>query len=185
MPRGFRLVYVIIGLVLLVVIMPLIAVLPSARQKEQMKMRDAARAAGVSVELTSIDDPNPNQDKYITQTGRAMQPVLKVVAYRLQRKPAGDWRRTTAIPWCLKKNSDGGWQWSHERNPAMSDELYYWLLGAVEDLPEDVEQVEESGDNLAVYWHERNPGSEAEVIEFLKHCASLPLHKPVAEDEQT
>ena len=178
-------VYVIIGLVLLVVIMPLIAVLPSARQKEQMKMRDAARAGGVSVELTSIDDPNPNQDKYITQTGRAIQPVLQVVAYKLQRKPAGDWRRLPAIHWCLKKTSDGGWQWSHEQNPAMSDALYEWLRRAVEDLPEDVEQVEESNDNLAVYWHERNPGSEAEVIGFLKHGASLPLHKPVAEGGQT
>ena len=51
-------VYVLIGVILLAIIVPIISVLPSARQKERMQMRMVARAAGVSVELTSIDDPN-------------------------------------------------------------------------------------------------------------------------------
>jgi hypothetical protein len=56
-------VYVLVGVILIVIIVPIISVLPSARQKERMQMRMIARAAGVSVELTSIDDPNPKQGK--------------------------------------------------------------------------------------------------------------------------
>ncbi|HCC44491.1 MAG TPA: hypothetical protein DEQ32_08855, partial [Gammaproteobacteria bacterium] len=59
-------VYLIIGIVLLIVLVPIFSVLPSARQKQQMMMRQTARAAGVSVDLTIIDDPNPDQDKYLS-----------------------------------------------------------------------------------------------------------------------
>ena len=58
-------IYLIIGFALLLIIAPIFAILPSARQKEQMNMRRKAMAEGVSVELTSIQDPVPNQDKYI------------------------------------------------------------------------------------------------------------------------
>ena len=99
-------VYVLIGVILIVVIVPIISVLPSARQKEQMQMRMIARAAGVSVELTSIDDPNPKQGKYIAYTGKPIPPVLKVVAYRLQRKRARDWRHLPKVSWCMFRGLD-------------------------------------------------------------------------------
>ena len=66
-------IYIIIGLVLLLIAAPIIAVLPSKRQKEQMKLRQQAMAQGISVELTSIDDPIPEQKKYITGTGKQLK----------------------------------------------------------------------------------------------------------------
>jgi len=76
-------VYLIIGLAVLFIVVPILAVLPSPRQREQLAMRNAARAAGVLVELTSIDDPIRNRtNTYRQQAGRchrnySSQPIVK------------------------------------------------------------------------------------------------------------
>lgn len=171
--------YIIITLVLLVIIVPILSVLPSARQKEQMVMRQVARNAGVQVELTSITDPNPKQDKYISHIGKQLDPILKVVAWRVQRKREGGWRQLPAVDWCLQKNLDGTWAREHWPADTMSEELVEYLNETIEQLPDDVEQVEENTYNLTVYWHERTKGSEQQVIDFLKNCVALPLHRPV------
>ena len=100
-------VYVIIGVALLFIIVPIIAVLPSARQKEQMRMRAAARKAGIAVELTSIEDPEPAQDKYISPTGRALEPVLKTAAWRVQRDRGRGWRELPPVAWCGVRRATG------------------------------------------------------------------------------
>lgn len=176
-------VYLIIGLVLLIIIVPIFSVLPSRRQREQMAMRKAAREAGVSVELTSIDDPNPDQEKYISHIGKKIPAKLKVAGYRIQRRRVGDWRRLPSVNWCLKKKLEDGWQWT-EAGDAMSEELKRFVDAEVHHLPADVEQVEESGYNIVVYWHERVKGSEAVVLNFLKSCAELALHKPIDDEDE-
>ena len=82
----------------------------------------------------------------------------------MKRKLDGSWLRT----------SDGG---------QFSSELKNFLERAKESLPEDVEQVEESSYNIVVYWHERTPGSEDNVLNFLQKCAELPLHDPPPEED--
>jgi hypothetical protein len=171
------LVYVIIGLVLLIIIAPIISVLPSARQKEQMVMRKSAREAGISVELTSIDDPNPDQEKYVSHIGKKIPAKLKVAGYRIQRRRIGDWRRLPAVNWCLEKKFEDGWQWT-ETSQSMSGVLKRFLDEEVPKLPDDVEQVEESDYNIVVYWRERTKGSEGNVLDFLKRCAELALREP-------
>lgn len=171
-------VYVLIGVILLAIIVPIISVLPSARQKERMQMRMVARAAGVSVELTSIDDPNPKQDKYIAYTGKPLPAVLKVVAYRLQRKRERDWRQLPRVSWCLLKDLENNWYWKPEPSAVMNKELAGWLEEVAPDLPTDVIQIEEDAYNICVYWHERTMGDEQAVLDFLKHCAELPLVEP-------
>lgn len=175
-------IYVIIGVALLFIIVPIIGVLPSARQKEQMKMRKSARTAGVSVELTTISDPNPHQDKYVSPTGKAIAPLLKVVGYRLQRKRARDWRQLPQVDWCLQKMPDKNWRWQLGPSDSMNTELIDWLNNAIEALPEDVEQVEEVNYNITVYWHEKTKGSETTLFDFLKHCADQALHAPSEDD---
>ena len=177
-----QLVYLIIGIVLLVIVVPIFSVLPSARQRQQMKMRQGARAAGVSVDLTTIDDPNPEQDKYISHTGRSIPARLKVAGYRIQRRRQQDWRRLPEVDWCLKRKLHGSWLWTLGSGQ-LSSELKYFLEQAKESLPEDVEQVEESSYNIVVYWHERTPGSEDNVLNFLQKCAELPLHDPPPEED--
>jgi len=171
-------VYVLIGVILIAIIVPIISVLPSARQKERMKMRMVARAAGVSVELTSIEDPNPNQDKYITYTGKRIPAVLKVVAYRLQRKRESDWRRLPKVSWCLLRDPDNNWHLKPQLNEMMNKELIKWLKAVAPGLPADVVQIEEDSYNICVYWHERTMGDEQAVLNFLKDCAELPLIEP-------
>jgi hypothetical protein len=173
--------YIIIGFVLLLIIGPIIAVLPSKRQKAQMAMRKVAMSAGISVELTSISDPNPKQDKYLSNTGKALAPTLKVIAYRLQRKREGHWRRLPPVSWCLQKKREAQgelapWVWT-QQSDEMSGDLAAWLEGELPGLPGDVEQIEEAGYNIAVYWHEKKAGDELPVIAFLKACAELPLRK--------
>ena len=167
---------------MLAIIVPIFSVLPSARQRQQMAMRMAARRDGVSVELTTITDPNPNQDKYISHIGKKIEPNLKVAAYRLQRRRASDWRQLPQVNWCLKKDLAGAWHWQAPADEAMSAELKDFLDQRVQALPEDTEQVQEVGYNIVVYWHERNPGDEDTVFNFLKQCAALPLHKPQEEE---
>lgn len=175
--------WVIITVLLIVIIVPIFSVLPNARQRAQMKMRNAARGVGVMVELTTITDPNPKQDKYISHIGKRLEPNLKVAAYRVQRKRDRDWRQLPKVNWCLKKSLDGVWQWDEPINEHLSVKLRDWLVNAVEELPDDVEQVEEIGYNITIYWHERAPGDEQHVFEFLGHCTSLPLHEPVPDSD--
>jgi len=170
-------VYVIIGVAMLFIIVPIIAVLPSPRQKAQMRMRAAARAHGVAVELTQIDDPVPVQEKYISPTGQTMPPILKTAAYRLPRKRPADRRSLTTIEWqCISGRS--GWEWSFP-NEHVTSEFKAWLQGAVEKLPDDVELVIEESWSITVHWHERVEGTEKAVFEFLKECASRDVHQAV------
>lgn len=176
-------VYLIIGLVLLFIIVPIVSVLPSARQKERMQMRMTARQAGVSVDLTTITDPNPKQDKYVSHTGRAIPPDLKVTAWRIYRARPNNWRDLPELSWCVQRMLDTSLNWQLDPPDHASDELRNWLNSSVKSLPLDVEQVEESDYCITVYWHEREKGSEQSVIGFLKQCAELPLHKALPADE--
>ena len=168
-------VYVLIGVILIAIIVPIISVLPSAKQRERMQMRMNARAAGVSVELTSIDDPNPKQDKYITYTGKRIPAVLRVVAYRLQRKRKTDWRQLPEVSWSLFTDLHENWRWKSEPNEGMNRQLREWLENTAPDLPSDVVQVEEDSYSICVYWHESTRGDEQVVLDFLKQTAELPL----------
>lgn len=171
--------YLIIALVIVFIVAPIFSVLPSARQREQMKMRTEARHAGVIVELTSIDDPNPKQDKYVSHLGKQLETVVKVAAWRKPRQRHRDWRDLPRVNWRISRiiNQDGGkdWQWDEQPPAAMHPDFKKWIESAVEELPEDVEQVEEETYMLSVYWHERLLGSEAEVIEFIADCVEQPL----------
>ena len=61
--------YLIVAGILLMVVAPIIAVLPSPNQKRKMVLRRAAMNLGITVEITKIDDPHPFQEKYLTNLG--------------------------------------------------------------------------------------------------------------------
>lgn len=144
-------------------------------------MRAAARNEGVAVELTSIDDPNPVQDKYLSPTGRALPPALKTAAWRVQRKRETGWRSLPPIHWCGVRRQSG-WDWISLPVELMDDDFCQWLIAAVERLPQDVEQVEEASFNISVYWHETTEGTESDVFEFLNQCRDRQLYKSVDDD---
>lgn len=170
--------WIIIGVILIVIVVPLFSILPSRRQKEQMVMRNAARRVGVSVELREIDDPNPNQDKYLSHIGKKIPARVKLAGYRIQRHRAGGWRRLPKVEWCVQRSLDGSWRW--QADPAdMNAELKSYVNSSLDEMPEDVLQIEEVSWNIVVYWHERTPGTEDYVLNFLHKCVEIPVHDPV------
>jgi hypothetical protein len=175
--------YIIIIVVLLVIIGPILALLPSKRQKQQIQMRKAAMAAGVSVALTRIDDPDPDPEAYLSNTGKPLERVMAVVAYRRFRPRPDQWRQRPEIAWALNRQAGAqvkglppGWQWHDTQVAGLPPALHAWLVVAVSSLPDDVVRVEEAKFIISVYWRERaDAQGVSKLIDFLRDCAALPL----------
>jgi hypothetical protein len=175
--------YVIIIVVLLVIIGPILALLPSKRQKQQIQMRKAAMNAGISVALTRIDDPDPDPEAYLSNTGKPLERVMAVVAYRCFRPRPDQWRQRPEIAWALDRTRGAcveglapGWQWHDTRISDLPPILSGYLVDALDSLPDDVVRVEEQKFIISVYWRERaDPQGLAKLIDFLRVCAALPL----------
>lgn len=174
-------VYVVIGLVLLLIIGPIIAVLPSQRQKEQMALRQLAMGLGINVELTSIPDPVPKQDKYVSSLGKPLDPILKVIAYRKARKMPDEWRRATMVNWSIERRLESddddlpaNWCWVDERPATLPKEFVTHLSTTLAELPNDVERVDEMNRTLSVYWHERDDAAAVRRIDqFFDGCMAI------------
>lgn len=187
-------VYVLIGVVLLVIIVPIIGVLPSARQKEQMALRRKAMAEGLSVELTRIEDPDPDPEKYRSVTGKALEPAMSVTAYRILRPTPRNWRQAPRVDWAVVRRAGApggelppGWTWENELSKDMSNELKSFIANGLQKMPNDVVRVDEVRRVISVYWNERD-GEDAlnEVIHFLKECAGIvPANDPEDTDDRS
>ena len=177
--------YVIILIVLLIIIGPILAILPSKRQKEQMQKRQTAMKAGISVNLTRIDDPDPNPEEYLSNTGKPLERVLALIAYRLPHLRPSQ-RRHVACDWALERRlkraagSDDselptGWCWENTAPASLPAALREYLPRTIAGLPDDVVRVEERKNIISVYWKERGGVVElAKVIDFLTDCAAIP-----------
>lgn len=187
-------VYVLIGVAILFIVGPIIAVLPSKRQREQMAMRKQAMARGVSIEFTSIEDPDPDPEKYLSNTGKPLERIKKVVAYRILRPKPSGWRQMPRIDWCVVRAGDSpgdeladGWQWEKRLPPPeMSNELRSFLANRLQKMPNDVVRVDEVRFVISVYWNERG-GEQAllEIMDFLSECTGINPAKPTAESEDS
>lgn len=185
-------VYVFIGIVILLIIAPIIAVLPSKRQKEQMVLRKKAMGQGVSIEFVSIEDPDPDPDKYVSNTGKPLERVIQVVAYRLLRPTPSEWREVPRIDWCAVRRADSasgdlpsGWAWENDLPALMSNELKSFIANGLHKLPNDVVRVDEVRNVISVYWNERGGEDAVDVIiEFLKECAGITPWIPLADSDE-
>ena len=175
-------VYIIISVVLLLIIAPIIAVLPSARQKQQMSMRRDALALGINVELTSILDPIPKQEKYLSSTGMQLEPSLSVSAYRMARKMSQSWRKIPTVNWAIERRVSNGdpylpdtWSWGEKKPENMSEELVDFIATEIILLPDDVVRVDEINRIISIYWHERSDSDGVQQIaKFLDGCTRRP-----------
>ena len=169
-------IYLIIAIILVVIIAPMIRVLPSRQQRQQMVKRRTAMAQGIGVELVKIEDPDPDPKKYQTITGRPLPRDLAVASYRLHR---GQTRNLTDAPsyQLLRHPADGRvqfegeWFWPSAKKQLDSGPLWDHLSAAVSELPGDVVRVEEKNNFISIYWHEA--GEVSEVIDFLKRTAEI------------
>lgn len=185
-------VYLVIAVILLVIIAPIVAILPSKRQKEQMSLRKTAMADGFSIELTRIADPDPDPEKYLSNTGKPLERIMSVAAYRFPRRKPTDWRRLPTVNWALVRRQDAdmadlpvNWAWDGIPSGEMSGELKAFVAGRLGALPDDVVRVDEVKYVISVYWNERGgePGVAA-IIAFVKACAEiLPFDPRVLDNE--
>jgi hypothetical protein len=154
------------------------AVLPSKRDKEIMKKRQAAMRVGISVEMTIIDDPDPDPQKYLSTTGKPIPRKLSIAAYRIQRHKPKDRIIGESPGWVTMRFLDRhrtqlsrNWYW---QGAALGPEILpiSEILGRLLDqLPLDAVKVEEKNYFISIYWHE--DGEVQEVIDFLKRCAAF------------
>ncbi|MCZ6644547.1 MAG: hypothetical protein O7G86_02950 [Gammaproteobacteria bacterium] len=158
--------WIIIGLVLLVAFGPVFWLLPSKRDKRLSALRQAARLAGLTVELRHLPKLNPEPEERVSAGGKVREPVIDCAAYswnmtrklrvlpelRLLRGTLG----TTALP---------GWVFDPKRKPRRDhvDLLLETLASFIETLPEDALGFEVSERQLVCYWQE-SPGSGVEVV---------------------
>ena len=176
--------YLIIGFVLLLIIAPIFAILPSSRQKEQMRLRKQAMDQGISVELISIEDPIPRQDKYLSSTGRALEPILAVAAYRIARPKPREWRISPQIEWDLERRAENSaelpdcWHWINSKPKELSQEFEEFLARELTSLPHDVVKIQEVNSSLIVYWHESSSEKGlASIVRFLQGASSIYPYK--------
>ncbi|HAK52538.1 MAG TPA: hypothetical protein DCM54_11645 [Gammaproteobacteria bacterium] len=175
-------VYIIIGTVLLLIIAPIVAVLPSARQKQQMAMRRQAMGLGVNVEITSITDPIPKQEKYLSSTGKQLEPNLSVTAYRVARKMPQSWRKIPLVNWTIERrvasegdDLPGTWCWDPNKPNDMSKELTDFIVAEIVSMPDDVVRVDENNRIISGNWHERGDvDGVQQIATFLDGCARRP-----------
>ena len=184
-------VWIILILVALLILAPAYALLPSARQKNQMFMRKAAMAEGIGVELTHIEDPDPDPDKYLTSTGKPMERKLSVAAYRLPRAHVDSWKKQKRLNWVLVKSgkdfSDlpGGWQWEEGDAHLLPAALSSFIEDRIVNLPGDVIRIDERNGILSLYWHESDEeDAVGRVIDFLKDCTVIILEDPENSTEE-
>ena len=174
-------VWIVIAGILFLIIGPILVLLPSPRQREQMGLRRIAMAGGISVSLSAIDDPDPDLKKYTSALGKPLQPVIKCIAYQLRRKRSDDWRRTPHIYWKLVKGPGQRdkqlppeWCWRDTDLAKLPATLHMTLIAKLSDLPADVIAVEESGYFVSLYWREKGGlGALERVCVFLESISVI------------
>jgi len=168
--------YLIIILILFFVVAPIVAILPSKRQKQQMAFRQSARAAGVSVALVKIEDPDSDRDKYLSATGRPLPRDLACVAYRRPRKKVISQIPIPVPGWSVSrdKSLDNQLTWIETDTGDIDPIFLQFIESHLSDLPADVIRLDETAGLVSVYWHERSDEQGlAKLLGFLNEFVTL------------
>lgn len=167
--------YLIIIVVLLVIAAPILAVLPSPRDKARMVKRRQAMGVGVGVTMTSIEDPDPDIKKYRSSTGKPLPRKLSIAAYRLSRPKLLGRGNKREPSWAVVRFAArnraplvGNWYWESAAPGGELAGVSEFLVKELEQLPVDVVKIEEKNKFISLYWHE--DGEVQEVIDFLDRC---------------
>lgn len=169
-------VYVIIGVVMLIILAPIIRIIPSAKQKAAMAKRRLAMKEGIRIDITHIEDPDPDRKKYLSNTGKPLPRKLPVIGYRLPRARPDNWRDSGGLDWSFERKSISTemkvpWEASEAAQTDLPIDLNAFLETNLSKLPADCVKVEEKNFILTIYWHER--GEVSELIDFLRTCVAF------------
>lgn len=172
--------YWIIALIALFVLAPMIRLWPSAKDRQAMRGRMLAMKRGVGVELTMIDDPMPNQEKYRTPSGLPLPARLRVIALRVRHKQLVDEKKRPA-DWLAERVGLGAnqprnkpgiqvedWRLVFEGDRVASSQretrLAEQVLEAATRFPRSVVALEWANRALSAYWQENGEEEEVSLI---------------------
>lgn len=150
--------WVIIVVALLLVIGPVLYLLPSRQEKDQRLYRDAARAAGLTVELARIYKIESEPHERVSAGGGRRIPRIPCARYGLpQAQPLSRLPEVHQV-----RGRTLGWQPDPERadsgNPALLAEIAPFL----EKLPSTTRGLSITPSMLWLYWIEA-PGNDAKT----------------------
>ncbi|MCK5881686.1 MAG: hypothetical protein KAG18_07400 [Sinobacterium sp.] len=131
-----------IGLTLLcfgMALFPLLKLVPNHRQKEMMKIRQAALAQGFNVDIRTPEIDSALKSQY-DLTGQ--------VVYRLQAEDIN-----TRYVLALRSNNTGEWFWVNDKRPPAA--VMEKLTLIYQDLPKKIIAVEHSQAGTGVCFDER------------------------------
>jgi hypothetical protein len=156
-----------------------------------MIFRRHAMSLGIRVELTAIDDPDPDPEKYLSAIGRQKDRVIRCTAYHLARKKSNNWRRQPEPLWKVVRAGGSpvadlpeGWRWQDEPDKWLPETVSDHLAKGLIQLPADALAAGEANWNITVYWLEKS-GDEGlrAVCEFLKGIASASVPESQAGEQ--
>jgi hypothetical protein len=167
-------------LIALFVLAPMIRLWPSTKDRQAMRGRMLAMKRGVGVELTMIDDPVPDQDKYRTPSGLPLPTRLRVIAFRARHKQLVDEKMRPA-DWVARRVGAGAnsrsmpqgvqvddWRLSFEAGRAPKSvqeaQITDQIRLTVARLPASVVMLDWANRALSAYWEENGREEEVTLI---------------------
>lgn len=173
-------VYLGILLVLCLLIVPMLKILPTREEKNQMALRNRARELGLMVQMVKLPEQDqadhsalPNGACYSLARDRNSVPGQHWQAYQLFRQPSQRYLYAKRFAHAAEHDQDI----SQINHTALADAQDDWcelsdelphkgenrtrLQSLLLQLPADVSAVESSEQRCAVFWREH--GSEADV----------------------
>lgn len=157
---------IIVGILLLAAA-PLMWAMPSRRERELARLREAARRLGYTLQVTEVDHPSPTSEQQVSAAGKVRRPMLGCVAYRLPRapvagadapdedpdaapRPRAPRTRITRRAGAQLAGLPEGWKVDDGFEPPDAA-----LLALLPQLDRDVLAVESTGTTVALFWTER------------------------------
>lgn len=160
-------IWLIIGVILLAAFGPIFWMLPSAADRRLAKMRGRARALGIHVEITQLDDLVAEPQARVSAGGVRREPKISCAAYRM-----GLSRMARAAPkWMILRMPDAddgpipGWQWDVASGRASpSGDADYWkrVADLTSAFPPDTLALAAGPSEVACWWRERTTAQDAE-----------------------
>ncbi len=137
------------------VISPMLKILPTPREKEQMKLRNKARELGMQVQLARIPTAAKTKEQSVLPNG---------AAYRLPREREQKKLLKTHTTYLLERDSTAqhNWQWFNPKLQAQNEQsTLYDILNSLND---DIQVFESTPNDTSVYWREKGSVEDVEFI---------------------
>ena len=175
--------WLIIILILVVAIGPVLYLLPNAREKRLIVLREQARHAGLAVQITSVPKLDPAAHERVSAGAKTLQPKQLCTAYKMPVgiKVAGVEAllllKKPQVPTILVNEVMPGWVLHNEsslsfwRTYAATDADTQRLQNALSKLPDDALALAIDAQFVSVFWLEKAAAESNgvdEIAEILK-----------------